>query len=337
MQLLNRLPFKAERFILVDTAGAETLVVVVKGTFQAKGDGVLKPAEEQAAITLADEYYGEPGQSSVKYASDVSLTKTGTDVVLLGHACPANPPATEVDVVLKVGPLAKTVRIFGDRQWQQGLLSGRLSKPDPFERMPLMYERAFGGADTSVPDRPEAEVRNPVGVGFRAKKSAAPLVGAKAPNLEDPGQMVSGPNDRPPPAGFGFTAPNWEPRRTFGGTYDDKWKKERMPLVPSDFSARFFSCASPGLATEGFLKGNEPVEVVNAGQPGPWTFSLPGVRLEAVVEFPEGFEILPLELDTVVIDADARRVVLTWRCQLNVHGRVLEVGWVKTQKAGGAN
>ncbi len=331
MQLVNLTPFAAERFCLVDAAGAETLVVVVKGTYACGKGGALEPAEGQSPVVMADEYYGEAGRSSVRLASDVSLAKGGTDVVLHGHACAPAGGATTADVSLSVGSLSKAVRVTGDRQWERRWGALRASPPQPFERVPLVYERAFGGTDDSPEAGPESEPTNPVGAGFRGRKSALPAEGARLPNVEDPARPMSRPDDRPPPAGFGFVAPNWQPRLSYAGTYDDAWQRDRMPLVPADFKARFYSAATTGLFAEGHLRGGEPFEVVNAGRPGPWTGTLPTQGVEFVIDFPDNFEVVPMAIDTVLIDADNRRVELTWKGEFDVHGRVYDVGWVKAQ------
>jgi hypothetical protein len=331
MQLVNLTPLKAERFCLVDSTGADTLVVVVKGTYAPGKKGELEPAAEQAPIVMSDEYYGEPGQSSIRLASDVSLAKGGTDVVLHGHAYAPAGGAASAEVSLAVGSLSKTVRVTGDRQWERRWGSLRVSAPQPFERIPLTYERAFGGTDETPDTGPECEPFNPVGTGFRGKKSALPPEGTRVPNVEDPARPMKGLNDRPPAVGFGFVAPNWHPRVTYAGTYDQAWQRDRMPLVPQDFDPRFYSAASPGLFAPGGLSGGERVEVVNAGPGAHWSFVLPRRGVEFVVDMPDDFKIVPMGMDTALIDADARRVVLTWKGELNVHAKLYDIGWVKTQ------
>ena len=109
-----------------------------------------------------------------------------------------------------------------------------------------------------------------------------------------------------------------------------------MPLLPADFNPRFNSAAARGLFCESFLKGKERCQVTNAGRPGSWTFELPGDQLEFVVDLPEQFEIVKMDLDTVVVQADEREVRLTWRGELEVQGKLYDIGWVKAQFAGGA-
>src|SRR2546430_3687510 len=103
-------------------------------------------------------------------ASDLGLVKPATDVLLAGHAY-ANGGSSDkgVDVRLSIGTVRKTVRVFGDRVWDSGLLGARISPPQPFEKIPLIWERAFGGFDRTDGESPkvDSESRNPVGAGFR--------------------------------------------------------------------------------------------------------------------------------------------------------------------------
>src|SRR6185312_7848826 len=124
----------------------------------------------------------------------------------------------------------------------------RVSDPEPFDTIPLIYERAFGGWDRRSEDANEhrCEMRNPAGVGFRDRSLGGDddLV---LPNLEHPDHPFRSYGDAPPPAGFGFIAPNWQPRLALAGTFDVAWDRTRKPLLPKDFDRRFFNAASPGL------------------------------------------------------------------------------------------
>jgi hypothetical protein len=203
-----------------------------------------------------------------------------------------------------------------------------MTEPIPFERIPLVWERAFGGWDRSSPDERKhvCEHRNPVGLGFRA--SGAPFEeGLRCPNVEDPAHPLKGWGDRPPPAGFGFVAPSWEPRRGLGGTYDQRWADERAPLVPRDFTRRFLSAASPGLVAPGHLRGDEAVTVAGVRAGGPLSFRLPAVPAPMVRVARSGRPDATIQtrLDTLVIDADAGKVFVLWKGELVLRREPSEV------------
>src|SRR5262249_9773371 len=218
-QVDNRTPFAAERGWVRDKNGAEIWLVAVKCTFDIQPDGSTKISEEQPPALRVPEYTGEPGQSSLRFESDLILTKTTTDILVIGHAyAPGGEPVMELDVGFRVGPVQKTLRVFGDRLWT----GFGPTSPDPFVKMPIVYEKAFGGVDRKS-DRPERDWdwRNPVGTGFATARNHLDTVAL--PNIEYPNELISKWKDRPRPAGFGPIGSHWQPRVKFAGTYDDKW------------------------------------------------------------------------------------------------------------------
>jgi hypothetical protein len=334
---VNLTPFAAQPLLLSDERGADVFTCVVKATFSLvhhREGTSLSIAEEQAPVCVAPVYNGDPAASSVKYDTETALTKLGTDVVLIGHAHAPRAGVTCLDVSLAVGPARSVVRVFGNRVWTTILGRWTASVPEPFEAMPLVYERAFGGWDRSSPDpaRHDYEPRNPVGVGFIAKKQGTVREGAPLPNLENPADLIGSPADRPAPAGFGFIGPHWQPRAAYGGTYDARWQEQRMPLLPDDFNRRFYNSASPALALNGFLSGGEPVEVVNASPRGTLRFWLPAFRLVGTVRMKDGAtHQIGMALDTVILNTDEDRLHLIWRGSLAIHKRVHDIMWAKAQ------
>jgi hypothetical protein len=299
-------------------------VVIVKGTFDIAG-GRMAPAAEQEPLRWADEYWGQPGESSVRYECDAVPFKTGTDVVMAGHAYAGKGRTAHVDVSLQVGALRKTARVFGDRKWTKGRIGkARISDPEPFERLPLIYELAFGGQDLTGQE-PQREARNPVGRGFIGQRGRRAVDGLPLPNIENPAQLIDQPGDHPEPVGFGFVARDWQPRVALAGTYDSVWEKERSPLLPADFNKDYFNGAPAGLVSRPCLQGGEPVEIVNASQPSPLRFSLPTGGPQVRMLMGEAPFSLALELDTLIIEPDALKIVAIWRGGQDVHGRLSQV------------
>src|SRR5207247_16351 len=107
LQFKNGTPFQGTVYLMPDPEGIDTAFAIVKATLMLGGR--LSLAEKQLPVTLADEYHGEPGKSSIKTPSDVSLTKPATDVLLLGTAYPPRGrPTTQMDVSLTAGSVHKT-------------------------------------------------------------------------------------------------------------------------------------------------------------------------------------------------------------------------------------
>jgi hypothetical protein len=310
-----------EHLFLCDEDGRSLLVVLVQATFDLVAGKGLVLAETQIPPSLTGELNGADARvSSYRIEPAFAFTKPGTDVVLLGHAqAPGGRSVTELPLLFRVGPVGKALRVVGDRQWVK---SGGLvvaTPPRPFERIPLLYERAFGGWDRSEADpaRHSFEARNPVGRGFRAPNGLFEE-GVALPNLEDPADVLLRHGQAVTPAGTGFTSPDWQARAALAGTYDEAWARERSPLLPRDFDRRFFNAASPGLVADPPLVGNEPVVVENASPLGRLSFRLPGVQPPACrVELARRGDLpLALALDTVIVDSDHDRVLMLYRGHL---------------------
>ncbi len=330
LQLDNRSPFAPSLSLFPDENGIDTLYVVVKGTFQI-GES-LSLADEQIKPTEADEYFGEPGASSLKYASEMHLRKPSTDVVLIGQAWPrSSAKVDQLDVTLVVAERRKTVRVFGNREWRRKPLGFAISKPRSFESMPLVYERAFGGHHPIDSSKILAEDRNPLGVGFRGERRKRDFVGQTLPNIETPDKLIRSPGDSVPPAGFGFIAPSWSPRRNHAGTYDSSWQEQRAPYLPTDFDSRFFNAAHPDFIFNRYLQGGEPVQVINACHRGPLRFRLPTASLRVDVKIAGTTEELSPALETVLIEPDEDRLLMTWRASLPCDKKTLKVETVRIE------
>ena len=334
MDLINTTPFSASPFTLMDGTGAETLLVVVKGTWAIGADGSLAVADEQIPITSEPVYSGEPGLSSLIYDTDIVLEKPGTDCVLVGHAWAPQAGVPHVDVSFTVGPVKKQARVFGERKWvNSGSGAASISKIAPLEKIPLTWENAFGGSDTSPQDPADHQfcLENPVGRGMVASTSKINIDGQLLPNIEDPTDLIQKPGQQPQPIGFGMIAPYWQPRAGFAGTYDEQWRRNVNPLPPADLDPRFHSTAAPGLCTPQYLTGTEQLLVEGASKQGTLRFDLPAAAPRATVRSRQREDEVQLRLDTVIVEPDEARLVLIWRGTLNVHGKVHEIARVHVE------
>jgi hypothetical protein len=319
-QVDNRTSFAAERGWVRDRQGAEVWLVAVKCTFDIKPDGSTEISKEQPPVLRVPEYYGEPGKSSIKYETDLILAKKKTDILLLGHAyAPGGKSVAKLDVGFRVGPVQKVLRVFGDREW--GAFGA--SSPQPFTKMPLVYERAFGGVDRQS-QHPEYDWdwRNPVGTGFAISRSNSN--GMRIPNIEYRDKLICGWDNRPPPAGFGPIASHWQPRAAFAGTYDEHWMKTRQPLLAEDMDDRFFQCAPIDQQSSQFLRGGERAVLLNLTPDSELRFDLPRLYLGFETRFYDGSREVHKNrsLHTVILEPDFPRVSLVWHTALPCHFKV---------------
>jgi hypothetical protein len=293
--------------------GRSLLVIIAKYTFSVDPFGRVElELEHGADPCLVDEYNGDdPATSSIRRPSDLCDEVPGTQVLLIGHAHPPlRGSATSVDVSLSAGPISKTVRAYGLRAWQKGWLADVTPGPArPLrEPVPLVYELAWGGLDRSDPEHVVGEPRNYVGRGVAADPRS--LLDQPAAQLEDPAHPLD--SRTRAPACFGAIHRHWQPRASFSGTFDDRWQETKMPLLPDDFDPRFNVCVPRDQWSPAPLRGDEPIEVRGATAEGVWRFALPRLS-PGISSWVEGRRREHrTHLDTILIDADAMRVELTF-------------------------
>ena len=324
--LENDTPFSAGRKWIRNREGALVWVVAVKATYTIHPDGSTELSKEQAEVELVPKYSGKPGESSLLYESDLPLAKLGTDVLVHGYAhAPPGTVTTQIDVVLRVERVSKILRISGDRVWEKTPIGFAISEPTPFDKIPIQYERAFGGrSDSRESDTRTAwEPRNPIGTGFASRPEDA--LGLRLPNVESKREMIDSWHSRPEPAGFGPISPDWSPRVEFAGTYDEDWQKNRFPLLPNDFSERFFQCAPPDQQLQKFLRGGELIELTNMTPNGALRFTLPKIRLGFETYFAGTGVRHGATLHTLVIEPDVSRIILVWHTALQCHSRAMRL------------
>lgn len=305
--LVNHTPFAADRCFARDASGVEYFVVAVKASLDLHADGALRVAHVQLPVAHAPVYRGEPGRSSLVSDLDLVLGKPRADVLVHGHVhAPGGAPTRELLVDLRVGAHNKTIAAFGARRWERTWNGWRISPPEPFTRVPLTYEQAFGGPE---------DLRNPVGHGLIDTPS--PVEHTPLPALELPDQRITTWLDRPGPAGFGPLAPHWSPRRELAGSFDDTWRRERMPLPPLDADPRHLQCAPADQQLS--LTGGEAIQLRHCTPSGLLRCNLPRVELNIRSRIDGGWAQHHPQIRTVVIDADAGRIVVVWHSAIECH------------------
>jgi hypothetical protein len=258
----------------------------------------------------------------LKFESDLVPFKPRTDVVLVGHAyAPHGRPAKVVDVEIEVGPIRKKLRVFGDRAWsfpseQQDAIP-YIAGPAEFVKMPLTFDRAFGGIDKTagiIGNRKPWCERNYLGKGFCGARTVASIDKTSLPNIEDPDDLIRTWDSNPRPAGCGFFPRNSRPRVEWFGTYDEKWKAERKPELPLDFRFDAYNGADLTMQGAPYLVGNERVRAANVLPSSyPLVLTLPSVYPLMTIKTGARFEKVRPNLDTVLLISDLSLLCLTWR------------------------
>src|SRR6185437_2937780 len=181
MSFSNATRFAALDVPMPDHTGRDVVIAILKGTFSVLADGRVVPSDEQAPVRINDELYDPDGaEGSIRLPTDVCVAKHGTDVIVVGEAISPKPVAC-MDVAVRVRGVTVPLRVHGERVFYRGLLNIEIGAAAPFERMPIVYEKAYGGV---TEDGWIAEGRNRAGIGVTKRK--ADLVGKPAPQIEHP-------------------------------------------------------------------------------------------------------------------------------------------------------
>ncbi len=305
--------------------GTVLAVLIVKESFHVDRRGAVRRLGD-AEVQPVDVPWepDAPETSTTRLPCDVCIRKPATDVLVVGEAMSAyRAKQTELDVTVRVANLQRVLRVFGPRVWYRGALGMVPSEPAPFESVAVRWENAWGGADFTDPRAPLEEARNPAGRGL--VRDPDTLEGALVPQVEDPDDLIESHRSRPTPAGLAPIGRHWLPRRQYTGTIDEFWMRERMPLLPADYDARFEQCAPPGMVVDGYLRGGEPVLVQNMCAEGPLSFELPRLHFFAGAKVRGRLVETPAALDTVLVLPNARRVELTWRAAIAMPRRAHEI------------
>ncbi|TWU40593.1 DUF2169 family type VI secretion system accessory protein [Novipirellula artificiosorum] len=304
LQIKNHTPFQPQLAVFANPAGVESVYVAVKAVFNVVGHAV-RLADEQPELVVGDQYDGDPTQTSIKAAGEVTLCKPSTDVLIHGHAYAPGGRARESRIAIQVGSIEQSIDVIGDRVWDRR----RVGPPQDFDRIPLVYERCYGGVlRRQDRDKPWPSVpSNPVGVGLSEEPGSA------MPNFENPNHRLRRPGTSGKTVGFGPISPSWQPRLGYCGTYDEAYLKSRAPYLPTDFDERFFQCAVPELIPETYAVGGESVRLAGVTPNQSWAFDLPRIDLETISLFRGEESPISINLDTLTLYPDQQQFSMIYR------------------------
>jgi hypothetical protein len=339
MELLKQMTGEAGWCLGFQPDGRELLVVAVKVTFDLPPDGAEPTvAKEQAPLTKGDEFTGEPGSSATRYESDYAHRKPLCDVLVNGSAhAPHGEPAEKATVGLVIGAIEKRFQVVGNRAWDKLLFWMAPTPVEPFTKLPISYDTAYGGTDKSEknPEKVKSYRDNPVGVGYYPLTRKKALVGKPLPNTCEIGRIATNRKGKYLPMSFSATSRNFKCRLPFVGTYDQKWLDDRVPYFPDDFDYHYFQCAPPDQQIP-YPAGGEQVSLENLTPDGTRRFRLPKMPMP-ILFVPHRGEVKQQDavIDTVLIEPDNSRFMLTWRTSLPLKRNCFEIRQIVVGKTFG--
>ncbi len=315
----------ADVAVALDVTGREHLVVVAKATWGIPQPGQRPRPLPPQPLVVTDEYFGEPGESPMRYGADMARFKPRCDVLF--DACAHSPdgrPVRRLQAGFELGPLRKMLQVHGPRHWRR-MDGGRdleLGPSGEFTSVPLHHGLAFGGTrwyEQGGQRLCETHEQNPCGLGFAGPQTLPQLNGQPAHQLDHPDHAVDRPGEAVTPAALGAVGRNWLPRRRHAGTYDDAWQRDVFPLLPSDFDEQFHQCA-PEDQQMPYPEGGESVRLLHLlpGRPDV-QFDLPNFRPRISVLRTDTTQESPaVRLDTLFFETEQRRFSAVWRTSVPI-------------------
>jgi hypothetical protein len=318
-------------------SGRESLIVAIKGTFILPSSGEPpRLHESQVPLVLADTFTGAPGLSSPYEECDFAAEKGACDVLLNGSAyAPPGKAVERTRVALRVGAMEKSFDVVGDRVWRAGRTGVRASTPKAFTRQPISYDVAFGGTSGEGANA-ISYAANPVGRGFHPDPKNKSVDGQSLPNTEEVGRPVTSPSDKLRPMAFGPLGRGWQPRASFAGTYDERWRDEDFPFLPRDFDPNYYQ-AAPDDQQLPLVRSDLEVQLSNLTPDGFRRFVIPYFEASVRILPRQGEpEDLVAVLDTVFLEPDEERMTLTWRAVRPLRRSLFEIARVVVGRRGAA-
>jgi hypothetical protein len=124
---------------------------------------------------------------------------------------------------------------------------------------------------------------------------------------------------------FGSVSRNFKLRIPYAGTYDKAWLQSRAPFWPKDFDYRYFQSAPPEQQIA-YLAGGEEVVLENLTPAGLKRFRIPRTSMPVRFLPHRGKEHrVNAVCDTLVIEPDASRFMLTWRAEFRLRRNIFEL------------
>ena len=303
MDLISQCALRVANVVWRPGHGGFAFTVVCKATFELRPD-VSPLAAVQEPVALADVYVEEGGGLAI--ASDLVPAKKRPEVLLTGHAyAPEGRPVPSLLARLVVGEIDKSIQVVGDRHFGR---NGKLSDPEYFTAMPLVWGRADGGPNTF----------NPAGRSLGSAARPDALGRVPAPNLLPAGLWLKSRGDTITPVGFGPIAPLWPSRtaclhRHAAGWDPGRWNEQ--PLPP-DIDLAYFN-AAPLDQQRTLPFGEEAIYLENLHPRfGQLSTRLAQVTPVATVDHGAGAQALQLRCDTLIIDTDSGLAMLVWRAHV---------------------
>jgi len=240
------------------------------------------PLEEQSMYRESSEQLG-------KTMLDYAMPKPKAEVLLCGSCHNSSSDNSASHVKLQVASIEKELYVFGERRWQDTLIT----KPLPFKTIPLDFEHATSHDDF-------------------------------LPNVEDPKNLITTKKQVLRPATFMPIDITSQENMKKLGTHNETWKREQWPGFAPDMDYSFFNVAAKEQQIDTFFEGGEPIELLNMHPKKQYiTSHIPQTSFRCFAtkthkEQEDKFQEIVLHRDTLWLFPEIQRGIVIFRGTLKI-------------------
>ena len=325
MELVNHTPVAAG--LRVSTIeGSETArhgLLTAKATFTVGDDGLVA-LDSQRPFPLFE--LDQPTPFGPLPADDLPRRDRALEVIVVGAV--HGQGRTHMTVELTVGDRRQRLLVFGDRYWTGDRRGAEISEPAPIDRLPLTWDRAFGGsAECWIDEHSILDIEHPMnrhGRGFETSKLVrdlgkafesppgyphlAPDYRRWLPNFEDPRHPIHGWADDPRPY-------CWSTMPTDIGAHVQQVHdrvRDGDPMGPEDTLAVVYHRAHPDWVIP--IPPSEATVTLKGMTPrGAWSFRLPRLQVFGDYQLGERTGTRELEPHLLMLLPEQSRFYLVYR------------------------
>lgn len=272
------------------------LTLIAKASFKLMPNATMRLLPRPAPIVVKDRQFRDNPSRSVIAASDMDLMRHRCDVVYLGSVyTKGNQPVGVRNVRLALhrgrqSLVDKTLHIVGDRRREP---TATISPPEPFRRLPLIYERAYGGIGYEA---------NPLGLGHGPGQESG-----RQPNILDPKSPER-------TACYAPLSRAWPTRRGLLGDFKLRQFNHQIVRLPDDFNFEFFQTA-PTDQRIAYPVGGETLRLEGL-TPGGGEIESTLPRTRVLIQEAASHHLTRMgefALDALLIDGASETCSMTWR------------------------
>ena len=199
MQIWNQMGYPHEFTMGMDKAGHEYIVVVVKGTFDFPEDTRRTGAKIGENRFRWSSPTHRPASRAIRRRYGRRISPSASRAAMWWPMAALTRLAADRRSGCRSASRWATGRrlfeVVGHREWRAIGPVFTSTSPQPFLKMPITYDNAWGGVDRLNPEDklPGAYLRNPVGTGWAQTKNQRFIPGLRLPNTQAIGEEIRSP------------------------------------------------------------------------------------------------------------------------------------------------